>query len=182
MALLLTIYRMVYRYTMRRFLCEDVLAVLASSCSIISVVGSWLQFELGKDVLFFAHRLIDTSSWPTFYDLVLGTCNCISHCSLVCFHLYLWETYIANTSSRSARLSVLLSILPFTSTSHNLRRLTIFIAGLFVLMWLSFIISFVAICVSSHGVCAAPSQRYEQETRLLTIFELFGMFFFVVFG
>ena len=92
------------------------------------------------------------------------------------------ETYIANTSSRSARLSILLSILPFTSTSHNLRRLTIFIAGLFVLMWLSFIISFVAICVSSHGVCAAPSQRYEQETRLLTIFELFGMFFFVVFG
>lgn len=49
-AQLLTIYKVIYRHVMRRFKWEDACTVVALIGSVICVVTSWTQFELGECV------------------------------------------------------------------------------------------------------------------------------------
>ena len=86
-SLALTVYRLIYRYAMRRFWWEDACAAVALIGGVICVVTSWIHFELGKIIRpVSTSNSIDTSSWPTCRDLVLDICTHISWCGLVrCF-------------------------------------------------------------------------------------------------
>lgn len=87
---MLAVYRVIYRYAIRRLWWEDACVLVAMIGSVICVVTSWLHFESGKIIRpLSTGRPPDPSSWPTFCDLVLDIFTHLSCRDLVCCPLYL---------------------------------------------------------------------------------------------
>ena len=75
---------------MRIFWWEDACAVVALIGGVVCIVTSWTHFELGKTIRpLSTDHSTNTSSWPTFRDLVLDICSDISYRRLVRRSLYL---------------------------------------------------------------------------------------------
>lgn len=178
-ALVLTVYRVVYRVAIHRFWWEDACAVIALIGSVICVITSWSHFELGKAIcpLSTGYPPTHPAGQPSLISFWIYT---FTYPTVVWFVVHsMSPDDLLNISCRSVRLSILLSILRITPPSRNSRRAMIFIAGLFVLMWISLMIAFVW-SMSGQPWYTSPSQQDRERTRSVAIFELIGTSFFVL--